>query len=319
MKNFGILGAAGFVAPRHLRAISETNGNLLAAMDPFDSVGILDGFFPAARFFKTEKGFSDYLRKIESAGEVTIDYISICSPNYLHPQHCQLGLQTGADAICEKPLALDPKDLDQLELASKSSGKNIWNILQSRLHPDLIALREKILKGESDKVYDIDLTYLTSRGDWYHTSWKGSEKKSGGIATNIGVHFFDMLSWIFGPPKSSRVHLYQKDAAAGYLELQQARVRWFLSLNATYLPESAITRGINFYRSLTIDGAEIEFSEGFKDLHTRAYEEILKGNGTGIDAVRPAIEIVHDIRTQTPVGMKGDYHPLLKEFQASFA
>lgn len=312
MKNFALIGAAGYIAPRHLKAIRETGNNLIAAFDTFDSVGVMDSYFPNADFFVEFERFDRHLEKLRSDSGTQIQYTSICTPNYLHDAHIRTALRIGADAICEKPLVLNPWNIDALERVEKSTGQRIWNILQLRVHQSIIALREKIENGPIDKVYDIDLTYLTSRGNWYYTSWKGDIEKSGGIATNIGVHFFDMLSWIFGEVKSNIVNVHTHDRASGVLELQRANVRWFLSINEDLLPEEVQKKGQRTFRSITVEGEELEFSEGFTDLHTTSYIEILNGNGYGIQETRQAIEIVHDIRHSTPVGLTGDYHPLAK-------
>lgn len=312
MKNFALIGAAGYIAPRHLKAIKDTQNNLLAAYDTFDSVGVMDAYFPSADFFVEFERFDRHLEKLRFDKGVKLDYVSICTPNYLHDAHIRTALRVGADAICEKPLVLNPWNIDALEKVEKSTGKRIWNILQLRVHHSIIALREKIKNGPKDKVYDIDLTYLTSRGHWYYTSWKGDVDKSGGIATNIGVHFFDMLSWIFGEVKSNKVNIHTHDRASGILELEHANVRWFLSINEDLLPEDVQKKGQRTFRSITVEGEELEFSEGFTDLHTTSYTEIINGNGYGIQETRQAIEIVHDIRHSTPVGLVGEYHPLAK-------
>ncbi|MFN3951084.1 MAG: Gfo/Idh/MocA family protein [Thermaurantimonas sp.] len=310
MKNFALIGAAGFIAPRHLKAIMETGNTLLAALDPFDSVGIMDSYFPDAAFFTEPERFDRHLDKLRRQGDHKIDYVSICSPNYLHDAHIRLALRNGAHAICEKPIVLNPWNVESLKVIEEETGLRIYTILQLRLHPALIALREKVLSGPADKVYDIKLTYITSRGKWYYTSWKGNLSKSGGIATNIGVHFYDMLTWIFGDVRENVVHIHTHDRASGYLELDRARVRWFLSINADTLPEAAKAKGARTYRSITVDGEEIEFSEGFTDLHTRSYEAILAGQGFTLDEAAKAIKIVHDIRNARPVGLHGHWHEL---------
>ena len=312
LKKFALIGAAGYVAPRHMKAIKETGNDLVAALDPFDSVGIIDSFFPKADFFTEPERFDRHLDKLRRTPDRKVDYVSICSPNYLHDAHIRLALRNGAHAICEKPLVLNPWNLDGLEEVEKESGKKIYNILQLRLHPSIIVLKNKIISGPADKIYDIDLTYLTSRGKWYFYSWKGNPAKSGGVAANIGIHFFDMLSWIFGEVQDSKVHVYQKNKAAGFLQLKQARVRWFLSLDRDDLPQKALEKRWSTYRSITVNGEEIEFSGGFTDLHTESYREILTGNGFGIKEARNSIEIVHGIRTQKPLGLTGDFHPFLK-------
>jgi len=315
MKNFALIGAAGYIAPRHMKAIKETDNRLIAAMDKCDSVGIIDSYFPEADFFTEFERFDRHIDKLRRKDK-KIDYVSICSPNYLHDAHIRWALRSEADAICEKPLVLNPWNIDGLQTIEKDTGKKVYNILQLRLHPSIIALKEKVtkeLKEDPDKMYDIDLTYLTSRGKWYFISWKGDESKSGGIATNIGVHFYDMLSWIFGEVKENIVHLKTPYANAGYLELEYARVRWFLSVIYDYIPDEIKEKGQRTYRSITVNGEEIEFSGGFTDLHTRSYEEILKGNGFGLNEARNSIEIVSTIRHLEPVGLKGEYHPFCKK------
>ena len=311
MKKFALIGAAGYIAPRHMKAIKETNNNLVAALDRFDSVGIMDSHFPEADFFTEPERFDRHLSKSRLKGE-GVDYVSVCSPNYLHDAHLRLGLRNGADAICEKPIVLNPWNIDALEEVEKETGRKINNILQLRLHPSIVALKKKVEEGPANKVYDIDLSYLTSRGKWYHVSWKGDQTKSGGIATNIGIHFFDMLSWVFGSVKENITHLLEEDRAAGFLRLERARVRWFLSVNYDLIPEHIKAIGQRTYRSINVEGDDIEFSGGFTDLHTRSYEEVLKGNGFGLREAKQSIEIVHDIRNATPQGLKGDYHPFCK-------
>lgn len=313
MKNFALIGAAGYIAPRHLKAIKETGNSLLAAFDVFDSVGVMDSYFPKADFFVEYERFDRHIEKLRYERGIQLDYTSICTPNYLHDAHIRMALRAGSNAICEKPLVLNPWNIDFLKKIEENTGSRIWNILQLRVHPSIIALKKEIGSGPADKVYDIDLTYLTSRGHWYYTSWKGDTQKSGGIATNIGVHFFDMLSWIFGNVKSNQVHIHEHDRASGYLELERANVRWFLSINEDNLPAVVREKGQRTYRSITIEGKELEFSGGFADLHTAAYVNILKGEGYGIEETRQAIQIVHDIRHAQPIGLKGSYHPLTKE------
>ena len=308
VKNFALIGAAGYIASRHLKAIKDTGNNLVAALDKFDSVGIIDSFFPESDFFVEFERFDRYIDKLIRS-KVKLDYVSVCTPNYLHDSHIRFGLKHGADVICEKPLVLNPWNIDSLKEMETEMGKKVYNIFQLRLHPAIIALKEEVANGPKDKVYEFDLTYITSRGHWYYTSWKGDITKSGGIATNIGVHFYDMLSWIFGEVKQNIVHVHTHDRAAGFLEFKNARVRWFLSINADTIPDEMKAQGKRTYRSMSIEGREIEFSDGFTDLHTRSYEEILKGNGFGLMEAMPSISIVHDIRHQTPIGLKGDYHP----------
>jgi UDP-N-acetyl-2-amino-2-deoxyglucuronate dehydrogenase len=307
--NFALIGAAGYVAPRHLKAIRDTGGELTAAFDPTDSVGILDSYFPEADFFNEFERFDRHLEKLKRAGK-GVNYVSVCSPNYLHDAHIRFGLRMGADVICEKPLVLNPWNVEALKINEAESGKCVSTILQLRLHPVIAALKEKVANESRSKKYELDLTYITARGNWYYTSWKGDAYKSGGIATNIGIHFFDMLVWIFGAPQQNVVHVHQHDRAAGFLELENARVRWFLSINADTLPPEA--NGKRSYRSLSLDGRALEFSEGFTDLHTESYRHILAGNGFGLDDALPSIQLAHDIRNAPQAGLRGDYHPLAK-------
>jgi UDP-N-acetyl-2-amino-2-deoxyglucuronate dehydrogenase len=295
MKNFALIGVAGFIAPRHLKAIKETGNNLVAALDKFDQVGILDSYFPKADFFTEFERFDRHLDKLKRQG-TKIDFVSICTPNYLHDSHIRFALRQQADAICEKPLVLNPWNVDALAEIEKETGKKVFTILQLRLHPSIIALREKILAGDPKKIYDVDLSYITSRGSWYQISWKGERSKSGGVATNIGIHFFDMLLWIFGGLKDSKVIHQNEHTAEGHLTLERARVKWMLSIDPNTLPKAIQEKGQRTYRSIRIEGEEIEFSEGFTDLHTKSYLEILKGNGFGIADARPSIELVHAIR-----------------------
>ena len=312
-KNFALIGASGYIAPRHLQAIKDTNNNLIAALDRFDSVGIIDSYFPNADFFVEPEIFDRHIEKLKFENNTNLDYISICTPNYLHDSHIRMALRREADAICEKPLVLNPWNIDALQKIEYESGRRIWNVLQLRLHETIIDLKKQIDAAPNDKLYDVDLTYLTSRGNWYYTSWKGDKSKSGGVATNIGVHFYDMLSWIFGDVKKNIVHIQTHDRCSGYLEFEKARVRWFLSINYDVLPSEIKLKGLRTYRSITVQGKELEFSGGFTDLHTRVYEGILNNKGYGLDDSRPAIEIVHKIRNSNPIGLKGDYHPLAKK------
>jgi UDP-N-acetyl-2-amino-2-deoxyglucuronate dehydrogenase len=312
-KNFALIGAAGYIAPRHMRAIKETSNNLIAALDPFDSVGIIDSFFPKADFFTESERFDRHLDKLRRKNENKIDYVSICSPNYLHDAHIRLALRNQADAICEKPLLLNPWNIESLIDIEKESGRKIHNILQLRHHPVIIELKEKFDKLPSDKKHNIDLTYITSRGKWYYYSWKGDKSKSGGIVTNIGIHFFDMLSWIFGKPQNSHVHLMEPNKASGLLELEKANVSWFLSLDSNDLPEKAIKKNLSTYRSITINDEELEFSGGFTDLHTISYKNILAGKGYGIEHARQSIEIAHTIRNQEISTDRFDLHPFVKK------
>ncbi|MGB4839027.1 MAG: Gfo/Idh/MocA family oxidoreductase [Saprospiraceae bacterium] len=310
-KNFALIGAAGYIAPRHMKAIKDTDNELVAAYDPNDSVGIMDSYFPQAAFFTEFERFDRHVDKIRRMGQ-KIDYVSICSPNYLHDAHMRFGLRSDADVICEKPIVLNPWNIDALRDIENETGRNIYTILQLRLHDSIKELKAKIDSGPSDKVYDFDLTYQTSRGNWYYTSWKGDATKSGGIATNIGVHFFDMLGWVFGKVKANIVHIHTHDRAAGYLEFDKARVRWFLSINYDTIPADVRATGKRTFRSMEVEGEQIEFSDGFTELHTDTYRDILNGGGYRVDASRQAIEIVHDIRTKPPVGLVGDYHPFAK-------
>ena len=297
MKNFVLIGAAGYIAPRHMMAIKETGNNLIAAYDPYDGVGIIDSYFPKAHFFTEFERFDRHIEKLKREG-TTIDYVSICSPNYLHDSHIRYGLRIGADVICEKPLVLNPWNVDALIDLEKDYDNKVNTVLQLRHHNSILDLKSKIDNGPKDKVYDIDLTYITSRGNWYYTSWKGDESKSGGIASNIGVHFFDMLQWIFGPMQDFTVNEKSYDTNAGTLVLERAKVNWYLSINAENLPESVKSKGIATYRTLSIEGEEIEFSKGFTDLHTVSYREILEGKGYGLADAKNAIEIVSQIRNK---------------------
>ena len=296
-KNFALIGAAGYIAPRHMKAIKDTGNNLLAAMDPSDSVGIMDSYFPQSYFFTEFERFDRHIEKLKYDDGVKLDYVSICSPNYLHDAHMRFALRSGADAICEKPLVLNPWNIDKLQKVEENTGKKIYNILQLRVHPSIIALREKILSEQKDTKYEVELTYLTSRGNWYNASWKGDESKSGGVATNIGVHFFDMLSWLFGTVQDVKVEKREHNTASGYLEFENARVKWFLSTDANYLPNEVKEKGQTTFRSITINGEELEFSGGFTDLHTLVYNDILAGKGYGLTEARTAIEIVYKIRS----------------------
>ncbi len=314
-RNFALIGASGYIAPRHMKAIKETDNNLVVAMDPYDGIGIMDSHFPQADFFTEFERFDHFVSQVKGTDRA-VDIVSICTPNYLHLPHMSWALRHGADAICEKPLVLNPEDIDTLKKIENETGNRIYNILQLRLHSSIVALKEKISKEiaeNPDKIYEIDLTYLTSRGKWYFESWKGDPNKSGQLASNIGVHFYDMLSWIFGEVEENIVHLKTADASAGYFRLKNARVRWFLSVNYDYIPETIKSTGLRTYRSITVDGDEIEFSGGFTDLHTRSYEEILAGNGFGLDEARNSIDIVSTIRAAEPVGLVGAYHPFCKK------
>lgn len=307
MGNFALIGAAGFVAPRHLRAIKETGNVLVAAFDPNDSVGVLDSYFPDAHFFTEFERFDRHLDKSLRKGEA-IEFVSICSPNYLHDAHVRYSLRIGANSICEKPLVLNPWNIDGLARIAHEQGRRVYTILQLRLHPAVVELRRQVLSNP-DKVWDIDLTYITSRGRWYHASWKGDTSKSGGVATNIGIHFFDMLLWIFGRCERSVVHLNKADYAAGFLLLKQARVRWFLSIDSRHLPENVVKAQKRTFRSIKLGEDEFEFSEGFTDLHTDSYRHVLSGSGFDIEDARASIEAAHSIRNAAEARLSEDFHP----------
>ena len=308
---FALIGAAGYIAPRHMKAIKESGNDLVAAHDPMDSVGIIDSYFPNADFFIEPERFDRHLDKLKRSGNKKVDYVSICSPNYLHDAHIRMALRSGAHAICEKPLVLNPWNLEGLKELEKESNKRIYNILQLRHHKSIIDLKQKIDSLPKDKVHDIDLTYITSRGKWYHYSWKGNISKSGGVVTNIGIHFFDMLGWIFGNMKSNTLHLLTADKASGLLQLENANIRWYLSIDKNDLPIEATSNDLSTYRSISVDGDDFEFSGGFTDLHTESYKSILKGKGFGLDDARNSIEIAHLIRNQAITTNKSDAHPLL--------
>jgi UDP-N-acetyl-2-amino-2-deoxyglucuronate dehydrogenase len=311
-KNFGIIGVAGYIAVRHLNAIRETGNNLLASLDRFDSVGRIDNFFPESDFFVEFERFDRHFDKLKRTG-TKIDYVSICSPNYLHDSHIRFALRHQAEAICEKPIVLNPWNVDALQEIENETGHKIYTVLQLRLHPKIVELREQIRNGPKGKVYDVDLSYITSRGNWYSISWKGDLQKSGGVATNIGIHFFDMLGWIFGPTRKNIVHYSDPQKAAGYLELKNARVRWFLSIDYKDVPDYIRETGQRTFRSITVDGREIEFSKGFTDLHTVTYQEILAGRGFGLKEARQSVETAYIIRNSKPEGIHGEYHPFLKK------
>ena len=297
--NFALIGAAGYIAPRHMKAIKDTGNLLVAALDPFDSVGVIDSYFPEAHFFTEPERFDRHLDKLRRTITGKVDYVSICSPNYLHDAHIRMALRNGAHAICEKPLVLNPWNLDALSEIERETGKKVFTILQLRHHPVIMQLKKEVSQNtDPDKRYHIQLEYITSRGSWYHHSWKGNTEKSGGIATNIGVHFFDMLTWIFGPATTNAVTQYENDRAAGHLTLAKADVDWFLSINAETLPNEVKQQSKRTYRSLTIEGKEIEFSDGFTDLHTVSYQNILNGTGFGLEDAMASVQIVHEIRQQ---------------------
>jgi UDP-N-acetyl-2-amino-2-deoxyglucuronate dehydrogenase len=298
MKNFALIGAAGYIAPRHLQAIKDTGNNLVAALDRFDSVGIMDSYFPKADFFTEFERFDRHIDKQKRLGQ-KIDYVSICSPNYLHDSHIRFALRHQADAICEKPLVLNPWNVEALEEIERETGKRVYTILQLRLHPNIQKLKKEIDAAPAGKVFDVDLNYITSRGKWYFHSWKGEEIKSGGIATNIGIHFFDMLLWVFGSFKNSVMEKNETDHAKGFLELEKARINWSLSINEEHLPVEVKKAGKRTYRSLTMNGIEIEFSDGFTELHTTSYKEILAGRGFGLTDAKPSIELAYQLRGKT--------------------
>ena len=307
-KNFGLIGVAGYIAVRHLAAIKQTGNNLLASLDPFDSVGIIDSYFPDSDFFVEFERFDRHFEKLKRSG-IKINYVSICSPNFLHDSHIRFALRHQADAICEKPIVLNPWNIDALQEIEKETGKKVYTVLQLRLHPSIIALKERIMKEKKDQKHNIDLTYITSRGNWYKFSWKGDLQKSGGVATNIGIHFFDLLSWVFGDTQENYVHLLEEDKAAGYLELENARIRWFLSIDYNDLPEEIKQKGQRTYRSILVEGNEIEFSGGFNDLHTKTYRQILAGGGYGLDDARNSVQTVYEIRNSEKQIKKGEMHP----------
>ena len=308
--NFALIGAAGYIAPRHLRAIRDTGNRLVAAVDPHDAVGHLDQYGFGVRFFTEIERFDRHLEKLRRgpAGD-RVHYVTICSPNYLHDAHCRLALRTGAMAICEKPLVINPWNLDALEQLEAETHNRVFTVLQLRVHPALLKLRERLLSDDSGHPHEVDLTYITARGGWYHVSWKGSDEKSGGVGTNIGVHFFDLLIWLFGPVLDCRVHLRDGARLSGVLHLRGARVRWFLSVDPADLPPAVRTAGRTTMRELTLDGKAVDFSEGFTDLHTRVYEEILAGRGFGISDARPSIELVHRIRTVPVTPIESEAFP----------
>lgn len=311
MLNFAVVGVGGYVAPRHLRAIRDTGNRTIAAADPSDSVGILDQFGFDVRYFREIERFDRHLDKLRRGPDAgRVHWVTVCSPNYLHDAHIRLALRNGADVICEKPLVINPWNLDALEQLEQETGRHIATVLQLRVHPALVALKARLDAEPAERARQVVLTYVTSRGPWYHVSWKGVEERSGGVATNIGIHFFDLLMWLFGPVRSTEVHVREKERMGGSIELQRAAVRWFLSVDSADLPDSARTAGRTTFRSITVDGQEIEFTEGFTDLHTRVYEQTLAGRGHGIADARPSIELVHRIRTMA-LGGDGERHPVV--------
>lgn len=311
MKNFALIGAAGYIAPRHLRAIKDTESNLTVAYDINDSVGIMDSIFPQSDFFTEFERFYDFAYKLKRSPSAALDYVSICTPNYLHHSHITAGLRLGANVICEKPLVPTPELMDDLLLVEKETGKKVFTILQLRHHAAILELRDRVAKAPLDKKFDVELTYITSRGKWYAESWKGDNSKSFGVATNIGVHFYDMLHFIFGQLQENKVHYADQSRAAGYLEYERARVRWFLSIDANDLPDDVKGQKAT-YRNIDISGEQLEFSEGFTDLHTVSYKEILEGRGYGLDAARHAVETVDTIRTTSLSPVNADVHPFVK-------
>ncbi|MFK7937244.1 MAG: Gfo/Idh/MocA family oxidoreductase [Saprospiraceae bacterium] len=312
-KNFALIGAAGYVAPRHFRAIQDTGNQCIAALDKSDSVGIIDSYFPDAAFFTEFERFDRHLDKIRR-NHTSLDYLSVCTPNYLHDAHIRFGLRHGTDVICEKPLVLNPWNVKALMEAEKESGKYIYTILQLRLHPTIIALKKQVAQASSSEHFEVDLTYITSRGKWYYASWKADESKAGGISTNIGIHFFDMLQWVFGEVKENIVHLHTHDRAAGRLELDKATVKWFLSINKATLPAQIQKRT---FRSIKINEEELEFSAGFTDLHTLSYAKILSGDGFSLADASPSIQIAYDVRRTTPIGLIDDFHDFARKPLAS--
>lgn len=311
MKRFALIGAAGYIADRHMKAIRETGNQLVCTTDKFDVMGRIDSYFPDAEFFLEIENLDKYMDDLRREGK-PIDMVSICTPNYMHPSHIRFALRNGADAICEKPLVIYPRDMHIIKDIEAETGKRVFTVLQLRYHKTILDLKKKIEAAGSD-MFDVDLSYITSRGSWYQKSWKGDVEKSGGVATNIGIHFFDMITWIFGNVKENIVHHYSASKAAGFLQLEKARVRWFLSVDAEDLPKEAVEKGKRTYRSITVNGEEVEFSEGFTDLHTETYRQILSGNGFGIDDARESIELTDFVRNTKPLGLVGDYHPFLKK------
>jgi UDP-N-acetyl-2-amino-2-deoxyglucuronate dehydrogenase len=314
VQNFAMTGVAGYVAPRHLNAIKETGNRLVAAVDPHDAVGVLDRYSFDVRFFTEIERFDRHLEKLRRGSDADrVDYVSICSPNYLHDAHIRLALRAGAHAICEKPLVINPWNLDALHELEHETGRRVSTVLQLRLHPHLMALRDRIKSEPPSRQHEVALTYVTARGRWYDSSWKGSDERAGGIVTNIGIHLFDLLLWLFGPVVACEVHLRNPRRMAGYLELERARIRWFLSTDAADLPFAPEPGVKTTFRSITVDGDEVEFSDGFTGLHTRVYEEVLAGRGFGIDEGRPAIELSHRIRTTPAETAPSHVHPALAQ------
>jgi len=310
--NFAMTGVGGYIAPRHLKAIKDTGNRLVAAVDPHDAVGVLDRHFFDVRFFTEFERFDRHLEKLRrgpAAGRVEV--VSICSPNHLHDAHIRLALRVGADALCEKPLVINPWNLDALQDLERETGRRVYTVLQLRLHPQLIALRDRLAAEPATRVHDVELTYITARGRWYDVSWKGSEERSGGIVTNIGVHFFDLLLWLFGGVRACEVHVREPHRVGGFLQLARANVRWFLSTDTADLPFAPEPGVKTTFRSITVDGREVEFSEGFTDLHTRVYEETLAGRGFGIEDSRPSIELCYRLRSSAVSADASRAHPVV--------
>lgn len=310
MKRFALIGAAGYIAERHMKAIKDTGNTLVCASDRFDVMGRIDSYFPDARFFLEHENLDKYMDDLRMAGN-PVDYVSICTPNYMHPSHIRFALRNGADAICEKPMVIHPEEMHIIKDVEAETGKKVFTILQLRHHPAIVKLKKEV-DAQNHKTFDIDLSYISTRGNWYLKSWKGDVEKSGGIATNIGIHLFDMLIWVFGDIKENIVHMYEPNKAAGFLQLGKARVRWFLSIDSNDLPESVIKKGMRTFRSITVGGNEVEFSSGFSGLHTESYRNILNGEGFGIDDTYKSIELTEAVRNAPIARLQGDYHPMLK-------
>ncbi|MBD65274.1 MAG: oxidoreductase [Halobacteriovoraceae bacterium] len=311
MKNFALLGVGGYIAPRHIQAINDTGNRLVAAMDVNDSVGILDRYTQDVAFYTSFESFASHLNELRDSGS-QVDYLSICSPNHLHSDHMKFGMRNGCDVICEKPLVLFESQIDDLKSYEQKFGNQVNTVLQLRVHDSIIALKDKIQKSDKND-YEVELTYLTSRGPWYHQSWKGISQKSGGLTSNIGIHFFDMLTWIFGDLHRNEIHMANNYLTSGYMELERAKVKWVLSVDRKYLPVSAVKENKTTYRSITVEGDEIEFSGGFTDLHTKVYQQVVDGKGYGLEDARVAIRIVDQLRDKTPMGIQEYSHPLIKD------
>tara|TARA_Y100000768_G_scaffold388083_2_gene382061 strand:+ start:33536 stop:34474 length:939 start_codon:yes stop_codon:yes gene_type:complete len=311
VKNFALLGVGGYIAPRHIQAINDTGNRLVAAMDVNDSVGILDRYTQDVAFYTSFESFASHLNELRDSGS-QVDYLSICSPNHLHSDHMKFGMRNGCDVICEKPLVLFESQIDDLKSYEQKFGNQVNTVLQLRVHDSIIALKDKIQKSDKND-YEVELTYLTSRGPWYHQSWKGISQKSGGLTSNIGIHFFDMLTWIFGDLHRNEIHMANNYLTSGYMELERAKVKWVLSVDRKYLPVSAVKENKTTYRSITVEGDEIEFSGGFTDLHTKVYQQVVDGKGYGLEDARVAIRIVDQLRDKTPMGIQEYSHPLIKD------